>query len=109
MYVGLFPRNQIVENLSLEPALQRELSNMCLRSLDSVELTIPPHVRRVQEFFLLMAVCNTVVVSYIHEDLVMLVVDLYCPSFHLPLLKDTEIMSKLSTSFSQGQPSFNIN
>ncbi|RUS74359.1 hypothetical protein EGW08_017882 [Elysia chlorotica] len=61
--------SSIVENLSLEPALQRELSNMCLRSLDSVELTIPLHVRRVQEFFLLMAVCNTVVVSYIHEDL----------------------------------------
>ncbi|XP_012939199.2 probable phospholipid-transporting ATPase VA, partial [Aplysia californica] len=57
-----------IENLYLEPALQRELSNMCLRSLDSAELTIPLHVKRVQEFFFLMAVCNTVVVSYIHED-----------------------------------------
>ncbi|GFS05972.1 phospholipid-transporting ATPase [Elysia marginata] len=69
-YTASSRTSSIVENLSLEPALQRELSNMCLRSLDSVELTIPPHVRRVQEFFLLMAVCNTVVVSYIHEDLV---------------------------------------
>ncbi|GFO46882.1 phospholipid-transporting ATPase [Plakobranchus ocellatus] len=68
-YAASSRTSSIVENLSLEPALQRELSNMCLRSLDSVELTIPPHVRRVQEFFLLMAVCNTVVVSYIHEDL----------------------------------------
>ncbi|XP_041360414.1 phospholipid-transporting ATPase VA-like [Gigantopelta aegis] len=54
------------ENLNLEPALQREMSNMCLRSLDSVELVIPEHVKRVQEFFLLMTVCNTVVVTH-HE------------------------------------------
>ncbi|XP_046562486.1 phospholipid-transporting ATPase VB-like [Haliotis rubra] len=61
--------SSIYENLPLEPALQRELSNMCLRSLDSVELTIPEHVKRVQEFFLLMAVCNTVVVSHHpHQD-----------------------------------------
>lgn len=60
-----------MDNLPLEPALQRELSNMCLRSLESVELTIPPHVKRVQEFFLLMAICNTVVVSHHpHEDMV---------------------------------------
>ncbi|XP_071088418.1 phospholipid-transporting ATPase VD-like [Haliotis cracherodii] len=62
--------SSIYENLPLEPALQRELSNMCLRSLDSVQLTIPEHVKRVQEFFLLMAVCNTVVVSHHpHEDM----------------------------------------
>ena len=62
---------QIIENLPLEPALQRELSTMCLRSLESVDVIIPPHVKRVQEFFLLMAVCNTVVVSHHpHEDLV---------------------------------------
>ncbi|KAK6168454.1 hypothetical protein SNE40_020985 [Patella caerulea] len=61
--------SSVLENLRLEPALQRELSNMCLRSLDSVELVIPRHVQRVQEFFLLMAVCNTVVVSHHpHED-----------------------------------------
>ncbi|XP_076467810.1 phospholipid-transporting ATPase VA-like [Babylonia areolata] len=66
---GVSRTSSIIENLPLEPALQRELSNMCLRSLDSVELTIPPHVKRVQEFFLLMAVCNTVVVSHHpHED-----------------------------------------
>ncbi|XP_025085934.1 probable phospholipid-transporting ATPase VA isoform X2 [Pomacea canaliculata] len=66
-----FSRNSsVMDNLPLEPALQRELSNMCLRSLESVELTIPPHVKRVQEFFLLMAICNTVVVSHHpHEDM----------------------------------------
>nr|KAG5711610.1 hypothetical protein BaRGS_016792 [Batillaria attramentaria] len=67
---GVSRSSSIYENLPLEPALQRELSNMCLRSLESVELTIPPHVKRVQEFFLLMAICNTVVVSHHpHEDL----------------------------------------
>lgn len=67
---GVSRSSSIIENLPLEPALQRELSNMCLRSLENVELTIPPHVKRVQEFFLLMAICNTVVVSHHpHEDL----------------------------------------
>ncbi|XP_070196933.1 phospholipid-transporting ATPase VA-like isoform X2 [Littorina saxatilis] len=67
---GMSRTSSIIENLPLDPALQRELSNMCLRSLESVELTIPPHVKRVQEFFLLMAICNTVVVSHhAHEDL----------------------------------------
>lgn len=61
--------SSVMENLLLEPALQRELSNMTLRSLESVELSIPPHVKRVQEFFLLMAICNTVVVSHhAHKD-----------------------------------------
>ncbi|XP_046566596.1 phospholipid-transporting ATPase VD-like [Haliotis rubra] len=63
------PFLKIYENLPMEPALKRELSNMCLRSLDSVERTIPEHVKRVQEFFLLMAVCNTVMVSHHpHQD-----------------------------------------
>ncbi|XP_059146032.1 phospholipid-transporting ATPase VB-like [Physella acuta] len=67
-FAGLSRTSSIFENLHLDPALQREVSNMCLRSLNSIDLSIPPHVKQVQEFFLLMAVCNTVVVSYVHSD-----------------------------------------
>ncbi|XP_076446004.1 LOW QUALITY PROTEIN: phospholipid-transporting ATPase VA-like [Babylonia areolata] len=67
---GLSRSSAILENLPLEAGLVRELSNMSLRSLESVDISVPPHVKRVQEFFLLMAVCNTVVVSFNpHEDL----------------------------------------
>ncbi|KAL8581296.1 hypothetical protein ACOMHN_028322 [Nucella lapillus] len=67
---GMSRSSAILENLPLEVGLMRELSNMSLRSLDSVELSVPPHVKRVQEFFLLMAVCNTIVVSHNpHEDM----------------------------------------
>ncbi|XP_055894088.1 phospholipid-transporting ATPase VB-like [Biomphalaria glabrata] len=65
---GLSRSSSIVENLQLDPALEREISNMCLRSLESIDVSIPEHVRNVQEFFLLMAICNTVVVSYLHSD-----------------------------------------
>ncbi|KAH9489279.1 putative phospholipid-transporting ATPase VA [Bulinus truncatus] len=67
-FTALSRSSSIFENLNLDPALQREISNMCLRSLDSIDVTIPEHVRNVQEFFLLMAICNTVVVSYLHSD-----------------------------------------
>ncbi|XP_021366128.1 probable phospholipid-transporting ATPase VA isoform X4 [Mizuhopecten yessoensis] len=68
----------VLENLNLEPDLQRELSKMCMRSLNSVDLTLPDpppltkseNTKIIQEFFLLMAICNTVVVStHAHEDL----------------------------------------
>ena len=64
-----------MENLKLEPGLEREISRMCLRSLNSVNLDLPditsPNSQRIQEFFLLMAICNTVVVTqHAHEDLV---------------------------------------
>ncbi|XP_069129407.1 phospholipid-transporting ATPase VA-like isoform X2 [Argopecten irradians] len=67
----------VLENLSLEPDLQRELSKMCMRSLNSVDLSLPDappvkleNTKNIQEFFLLMAICNTVVVStHAHEDL----------------------------------------
>lgn len=67
--------HQVMENLKLEPGLEREISRMCLRSLNSVNLDLPdnssPNSQRIQEFFLLMAICNTVVVTHhAHEDLV---------------------------------------
>lgn len=64
---------QIMENLKIESEIQRELNCMTLRSLGSVDLTLPgpSHRNQVQEFFLLMAICNTVVVSlHPHEDIV---------------------------------------
>ncbi|XP_021366126.1 probable phospholipid-transporting ATPase VA isoform X3 [Mizuhopecten yessoensis] len=70
--------SSVLENLNLEPDLQRELSKMCMRSLNSVDLTLPDpppltkseNTKIIQEFFLLMAICNTVVVStHAHEDL----------------------------------------
>jgi hypothetical protein len=62
-----------MENLKLETEIQRELSCMCLRSVGSIDVTVPAnsHKNQVQEFFLLMAICNTVVVSlHPHEDIV---------------------------------------
>lgn len=64
---------QVMDNLKLETEIQRELSCMCLRSLGSVDISLSTynHKNQVQEFFLLMAVCNTVVVSlHPHEDIV---------------------------------------
>ncbi|XP_056012522.1 phospholipid-transporting ATPase VD-like isoform X2 [Ostrea edulis] len=66
--------SSVMENLKLEPGLEREISRMCLRSLNSVNLDLPdtssPNSQRIQEFFLLMAICNTVVVTHhAHEDL----------------------------------------
>ena len=60
-----------MENLKLETEIQQELNCMTLRSLASVDLTVPSINQKnaVQEFFLLMAICNTVVVSlHAHED-----------------------------------------
>ena len=60
-----------MENLKLETEIQQELNCMTLRSLASVDLTVPSVNQKnaVQEFFLLMAICNTVVVSlHAHED-----------------------------------------
>ena len=60
-----------MENLKLETEIQQELNCMTLRSLASVDLTVPSTNQKntVQEFFLLMAICNTVVVSlHAHED-----------------------------------------
>ncbi|KAK3100160.1 hypothetical protein FSP39_015575 [Pinctada imbricata] len=64
--------SSVMENLKLEPGLQREISSMCLRSLNSVNIDVQEtsHSQRIQEFFLLMAICNTVVVTHhAHEDL----------------------------------------
>lgn len=80
----------MLENLSLEPDLQRELSKMCMRSLNSVDLTLPDpppivkseNTKIIQEFFLLMAICNTVVVStHAHEDLVSVCCIIGCKPF----------------------------
>ena len=68
-----FLQLQIMENLKLETEIQRELSCMCLRSVGSIDVSVPAnsHKNQVQEFFLLMAICNTVVVSlHPHEDIV---------------------------------------
>lgn len=65
-------RNSVVmDNLKLETEIQRELSCMCLRSVASVDISLSStnHKNLIQEFFLLMAICNTVVVSlHAHED-----------------------------------------
>lgn len=68
MSFALSRSSSIFENLHLDPALKREISNMCLRSLNNLDHSVPLHVKLVQEFFLLMAICNTVVVSYVHSD-----------------------------------------
>ncbi|KAL4230408.1 putative phospholipid-transporting ATPase VB [Mactra antiquata] len=63
--------SSIMENLKLETEIQRELSCMCLRSVGSIDISLSAnnHRNQVQEFFLLMAICNTVVVSlHPHED-----------------------------------------
>ena len=64
-----------MENLKIETEIQRELESMTLRSLASIDLNVPIDTRtqknQIQEFFLLMAICNTVVVSlHPHEDIV---------------------------------------
>ena len=73
-----------MDNLKLEPGLWREVACMSLRSLTSVELTVENSNRssnynemenqksqKIHDFFLLMAICNTVVVTtHAHEDLV---------------------------------------
>ncbi|KAK3611089.1 hypothetical protein CHS0354_000095 [Potamilus streckersoni] len=64
--------SSIFENLKLESELQRELSFMTLRSIGSLDLGLPhngSNTKQIQEFFLLMAICNTVVVStHIRKD-----------------------------------------
>lgn len=55
--------------MRLEPSLQRDVSTMSLRSLDNIDIVVPPQTKRVQDFFLLMTICNTVVVSpHSHQD-----------------------------------------
>ncbi|KAL5011267.1 hypothetical protein ScPMuIL_009818 [Solemya velum] len=59
----------ILENLKLEPLISRELSSATLRSVESVDFNPNTQSHRIREFFLLMALCNTVVVSNKpHED-----------------------------------------
>ncbi|KAL3879260.1 hypothetical protein ACJMK2_031562 [Sinanodonta woodiana] len=77
-HASMSRNSSIIDNLKLESELQRELSFMCLRSIGSIDLSLPstslqgPHgsnSKQIQEFFLLMAICNTVVVStHIRED-----------------------------------------
>ncbi|XP_052793308.1 phospholipid-transporting ATPase VB-like isoform X2 [Mya arenaria] len=65
-------QSAVMDNLKMETEIQRELSNMCLRSLGSIDVNVTTlnHKNQVQEFFLLMAICNTVVVSlHPHEDI----------------------------------------
>lgn len=74
-----------MENLKIEPGLFREVMTMSLRSLTNVEVTVDSSggrstnynemeyqkSQKIQDFFLLMAICNTVVVTtHAHEDLV---------------------------------------
>ncbi|XP_076117823.1 phospholipid-transporting ATPase VD-like isoform X3 [Mytilus galloprovincialis] len=73
-----------MENLKIEPGLFREVMTMSLRSLTNVEVTVDSSggrstnynemeyqkSQKIQDFFLLMAICNTVVVTtHAHEDL----------------------------------------
>ncbi|KAL3879263.1 hypothetical protein ACJMK2_031565 [Sinanodonta woodiana] len=70
--------SSIFENLKLESELQRELSFMCLHSIGSIDLGLSSlttqglhssNAKQIHEFFLLMAICNTVVVStHIRKD-----------------------------------------
>lgn len=73
-----------MNDLKIEPGLWREIACMSLRSLTNVELNVDSSNRsstynetdyqksqKIQDFFLLMAICNTVVVTtHAHEDLV---------------------------------------
>lgn len=75
-----------MDNLKIEPGLWREVNCMSLRSLTNVDLTVDSSSRsmndnemedrrtqKIHDFFLLMAICNTVVVTaHAHEDLVSL-------------------------------------
>lgn len=72
-----------MENLKIEPGLWREVNCMSLSSLTNVDLNIESSTRsnkendidyqrsqKIHDFFLLMAICNTVVVTtHAHEDL----------------------------------------
>ncbi|XP_052278161.1 phospholipid-transporting ATPase VA-like isoform X2 [Dreissena polymorpha] len=64
--------SSVIENLKMETEIQRGLASMCLRTLGSIDVSVSTlnHHSLVQEFFLLMAICNTVVVSlHPHEDI----------------------------------------
>ena len=75
-----------MDSLKLEPGLWREVNSMSLRSLTNVDVTVDSSGRsmngnemeyqrtqKIHDFFLLMAICNTVVVTaHAHEDLVSL-------------------------------------
>lgn len=56
-------RSFCLQTIAEDSVLHREVSRMSLNKLEDVQLDIPVESRRIRDFFLLMVVCNTVVVS----------------------------------------------
>ena len=53
----------------MEPTMKKALSRMSVNSMSGIDLQLPEELRKIQEFFLLMTICNTVVVSaHAHHD-----------------------------------------
>ena len=56
------------DGIPLDPRLLQEAARMTFKSDDGVQFNIPEQSRRISDFFLLLAICNTVVVSQDHID-----------------------------------------
>ncbi len=53
----------------MEPELKKAVSRMSVNSLSGIMPEIHTELQKIQEFFLLMTICNTVVVSaHAHKD-----------------------------------------
>ena len=53
----------------MEPTMKGAVSRMSVNSMSGIDLELPEELRNIQEFFLLMTICNTVVVSaHAHHD-----------------------------------------
>jgi len=56
------------DGIPLDPRLLQEAAHMTFKGDSAVQLNIPEQSRRISVFFLLLAICNTVVVSQDHID-----------------------------------------
>ena len=67
--VMLFDIHFLQEQMLMEPTMKGAISRMSVNSMSGIDLELPAELRNIQEFFLLMTICNTVVVSaHAHHD-----------------------------------------
>ncbi|KAI0216378.1 putative phospholipid-transporting ATPase VD [Lamellibrachia satsuma] len=66
--VAMMQIKEETDGIPLNPTLQQEVSSMTFNSGTEVQFNIPVQSRRISDFFLLLTICNTVVVSHDHID-----------------------------------------
>lgn len=58
----------VQDTILMEPTMKGAVSRMSVNSMSGIDLMLPVELRNIQEFFLLMTICNTVVVSAHNTD-----------------------------------------